>query len=198
MVIGNYQSPLFIYFMAKKIFVISDTWFNRPFGEKSGMFVQDYNNEIIKTWNKCVNKHDIVYVLGGFGISELYSIVVQLNGEIHFLNNFITDDEISFKNGLLYSVENSIDKKLKNRIIFEDNQILTLPDNDVVLSYLPLLDWYGKNTGTFCFHGLNVDTNISENRINCNTLKWKFCPVSIEDVKKNINIFFENSDYITK
>ena len=72
--------------MAKNIFVVSDTWFNRPVGDKSTMTAFDYNNELVGLWNKIVKKNDIVYVLGGFGIAELYPIVAELVLHPRFLN----------------------------------------------------------------------------------------------------------------
>lgn len=175
--------------MNKNIFVISDTWFNRPFGEKASMRVNDYNNEIITKWNKTVGKTDDVYVLGGFGISDLYSIAVKLNGNIHFLNNFYTDDENYFRDVFKNNVENSIDKKLSNKFIFEDDQIISLKDKDAILSYFPLSYWYGKDTGTMCFHGLNDESKLKENNVSCYALKTDFKPLNVADVKEKISIF---------
>lgn len=176
-------------YMNNNIFVVSDTWFNRPIGDKSDMDVVDYNNEIIENWNKTVNKTDDVYVLGGFGISDLYAIAIKLNGKIHFLNNYYTDDEVLFIDNLKVCVSNSIDKKLTNKLIFEDKQILSLNDDDVILSYFPLSDWYGKSTGTLCFHGMNFDSNFKEGNVCCCLAKNNFKPLNINDVKSKLSIF---------
>lgn len=175
----------------KNIFVISDTWFNRPIGENSNMSVEEYNDMVINAWNKVVNKTDEVYVLGGFGISDLYGIVVRLNGKIHFMNNFYCNDEITFMDSLMISIENSLDKKLGNRIIFEEKQIIALEDNDAILSYLPLSDWRGKETGTICFHGLNDISILSENNISCYAGIHKFKPINISIASDNLKRFGE-------
>lgn len=177
--------------MAKNIFVVSDTWFNRPVGDKSNMKASEYNDNLIGLWNKIVKKNDIVYVLGGFGISELYTIVAQLNGNIHFLNNYYTDDEKDFMNTLKYCLENTIDNKLKKRIVFENEQILALKDEDVILSYFPLNNWYGKctdenNIGTLCFHGLTTTNNLKDGNISCSAKL-----ININDVRDKLDTFKE-------
>ena len=172
-------------------FVISDTWFNRPIGDKASMRVDDYNDEIITKWNKTVGEADDVYVLGGFGVSDLYSIAVKLNGNIHFLNNFYTDDEIYFRDVFKKNVENSIDKNLPDKLIFEDNQIVSLKDEDAILSYFPLSYWYGKDTGTMCFHGLNDESKLRENNVSCCALKTDFKPLNVAEVKEKISFFSE-------
>ena len=78
------------------IFVISDTWFNRLIEDDPNENVVDRNEQIIQVWNNTIKKNDIVYVLGGFGIGDLYHIVIQLNGKIHFLNNCFNADEKEF------------------------------------------------------------------------------------------------------
>ena len=165
------------------IFIVSDIWFNRPIGEFSSMTNNEYNNMIIDNWNNVVNKKDIVYVLGGFGIGDCYDIVIKLNGEIHFLNSVFSQSDRDFRNIMKIAVENSVDKELKKRIFFESNQILALAKEDCILSYFPLNDWAGKSTNTFCFHGYTNNHNIIENNISCKLELWKCAPVSIKDIK---------------
>lgn len=176
--------------MEKNIFVTSDIWFNRPIGEFSSMTNEEYNNMVIDNWNSTVCNNDIVYVLGGFGIGDCYSIVLKLNGEIHFLNSVFSQSDRDFRNIIEKGVENSVNKELKNRIIFEKNQIFALPKEDCILSYFPLRDWAGKSTNTFCFHGYTTDHNIGENNISCKLELWKNSPVSIKEIK-NIILKFE-------
>lgn len=176
--------------MEKNIFVTSDVWFNRPIGEFSSMTNEEYNNMIIDNWNSTVCNNDIVYVLGGFGIGDCYSIILKLNGEIHFLNSVFSQSDRDFRNIIKKGVEHSVNKELKKRIIFEKNQIFALPKEDCILSYFPLRDWAGKSTNTFCFHGYTIDHNISENNISCKLELWKNSPVSIKEIK-NIILKFE-------
>lgn len=169
----------------KDIFVISDLWFNRPIGKFSYMTNDEYNNMIIDNWNDVVGKNDIVYVLGGFGIGDCYDIVVKLNGEIHFLNSVFTKSDIDFMDLIKNSVTNSVNKNLVNKIIFERNQIIALPESDCVLSYFPLNDWVGKTTGTFCFHGYTDKHFLKDNNVSCKLELWEDSPVSINEVKQN-------------
>ena len=172
-----------------KTFVISDTWFNRPYDKHYGENHLDYNKKIITKWNDVVSEDDTVYVLGGFGIGDIYDSVFQLNGKIIFLNTFFSDDEIESKNNLIDFINKSINKSLKDKIIFSQNQVEILKDKDVVLSYFPLLDWYGKKNGSLCFHGMSEDTNMNNNNVCCNSYKWDFVPVDIEKVISNIEKF---------
>jgi calcineurin-like phosphoesterase family protein len=171
------------------IFAISDTWFNRLLEDDPNENVVDNNDHIIDCWNQTVNKDDKVYVLGGFGIGDLYHILVRLNGEIHFLFNYFNDDEKKFLVNMENAVKNCSDPEFKKRIHFENRQIATINELDTVLSYLPLSDWPGKSTGTYCFHGLNDEINMEEHNITCNAKVWDFEPVDISNIKEHIETF---------
>ena len=82
----------------RNVFVTSDLWFNRPMGDFSFMTNEEYNNMVVDNWNDVVNKDDVVYVLGGFGIGDCYDIVLKLNGEIHFLNSIFSHSDSYFRN----------------------------------------------------------------------------------------------------
>ena len=177
--------------MGKKrnIFVTSDVWFNRPMGDSSSMTNEEYNNMIIDNWNNTVGEGDVVYVLGGFGIGNCYDIILKLNGEIHFLNSVFSYSDSIFVSDIKESVENSVNKDLANRIIFENNQILAVPKVDCVLSYFPLNDWAGKSTNTLCFHGYSNVHNLKENNISCKMDLWENCPVNIKEIRNNFSNF---------
>lgn len=169
----------------KDIFVTSDLWFNRPMGDFSYMTNNEYNNMIIDNWNKKIGNNDIVYILGGFGIGDCYDIVIKLNGEIHFLNSVFTYSDSIFMNEIKNSVKNSVNKSLADKIFFESNQIITLPNVDCVLSYFPLNDWIGKSSGTFCFHGYTNKHFLKENNVSCKFELWDNSPVNINEIKNN-------------
>ncbi len=171
------------------IFAISDTWFNRPLEDDPNVNVVDNNEHIIQNWNETVGKDDVVYVLGGFGIGDLYNVLVRLNGEIHFLNNYFNNDEKEFIKTMMNAVKNSSDVDFKKRIFFENNQILILNNSDAVLSYFPLEDWSGKETGTYCLHGLTDKLDIEDHNISCVGIRWNYMPVNISDVQVNIDSF---------
>lgn len=169
----------------KEVFVTSDLWFNRPMGDFSFMTNDEYNNMVIDNWNKVVGKNDVVYILGGFGIGDCYDIVIKLNGEIHFLNSVFTYSDSIFMTAIKNGVENSINKKLVNKIIFESNQILALPSVDCVLSYFPLNDWIGKSTDTYCFHGYTDKHSFKDNNVSCKFELWDNSPVNVKSIKDN-------------
>lgn len=174
-----------------KFFVTSDIWFNRPIGKYTMYNTNDYNNLIIENWNKTVGKKDKVYILGGLGVSDVYQILVKLNGEIHILNNYYNEDERYFIDILKKSVELSVDKKLKNKIIFEPDQNIILFDEDIFISYFPPLNWPGDDTGTFAFHGSASGSDFNKHRISCVSGDWDFKPVCINDVRNNLELFKE-------
>ena len=169
------------------IFVISDTWFNRLIEDDPNENVVDRNEQIIQVWNNTIKKNDIVYVLGGFGIGDLYHIVIRLNGKIHFLNNYFNADEKEFIENMKEYIDMSTDSTIKDRIIFDSNQIVILSNLDSILSYFLLEEWGGKSTGIYCFHGLTDKTNLLEHNIPCVAKKWEYIPANIVDVQKNIS-----------
>ena len=171
----------------RSIFITSYIWFNRPIGDFSHMTNEEYNNMIIFNWNDNVNENDIVYILGGFGIGNCYDILLKLNGEIHFLNSVFSNSDREFMNNIKECVENSVNKNLSKRIVFENNQIITIPNIDGVLSYLPLNDWVGKSTNTYCFHGYTDNHNLNENNISCMINLWNNSPANIYDIKNNLS-----------
>lgn len=177
------------------IFAISDTWFNRLLVDDPNENVVDNNDHIIQVWNENVTPGDDVYVLGGFGIGDLYHILTRLNGKIHFLDNYFNADEKSFINEMKDGVNKSSDPSFKNKVVFEKSQIIVLPKVDAVLTYLPLEDWPGKSTGTYCFHGMTDEIDLSEHNISCTSNRWECVPVNITNVQNNIESFnsvFEN------
>ena len=170
-----------------KIFVISDIWFNRILDNEPNANVVDNNEHIIQQWNQTVSTDDKVYVLGGFGIGDLYPVAIRLNGEIHFLNNMFNEDEKKYFKEFKDCLKKSSDKNIKNKFYFENNQMVVLNSMDAVLSYFPLSDWSGHLTGTYCFHGLTGTTNIDEHNISCLAVNWEYCPVDIKNVQENIS-----------
>ena len=120
-----------------RTFVTSDTWFNRLLEDDPNLNIVDNNERIIENWNDTVGRDDEVYVLGGFGIADLYQVLVRLNGKIHFLNNYFNDDEKGIISDMKKCIISSSDPEFKTRIIFEPNQIVVLNKLDVVLSYFP-------------------------------------------------------------
>jgi hypothetical protein len=88
-------------------------------------------------------------------------------------------------NSIRNSVEHSVNKELIKKIIFENNQILSIPNIDCVLSYFPLNDWCGKSTNTFCFHGYTNKHCLKEKNVSCKFELWNNSPVNIKEIKNN-------------
>jgi calcineurin-like phosphoesterase family protein len=172
-----------------KIFVTSDTWFNRPCGTHYGERCSEYNMNIVKNWNSVVSENDTVYVLGGFGIGDIYDMVFRLNGNIVFMDMFLSPDEDKAREMMTDFIGKSVDVTLRDRISFSEKQIKVLYHKDVVLSYFPLADWYGRRNGSVCFHGMDYDTDMNNNNICCNASKWDFKPVDIDSVVTNMEKF---------
>lgn len=170
-----------------KTFVISDTWFNRNLID-TDVSVSDINNAIISAWNCVVDDSDDVYVLGGFGISDLYNIVVRLKGRIHFLDNYFNVDEHKSIEDLNENVQKSGDINIINRIVFEHKQIMILNEFDIILSYFPLNNWSGKETGTICFHGLDNSIDIQNHIVSAMSSYWSYSPVCIDDLKESFKL----------
>lgn len=170
------------------VFVVSDTWFNRLLTDDKDTNVIEKNNRIIESWNEVVDLNDTVYVLGGFGISDLYNIVVRLNGRICFLDNYFNADEKKFITDMMTAVEKSGDDGLKRRITFESKQILSVDIYDSVFSYYPLSDWGGKKSGTYLFHGLNDNIEMKEHNFSCVYNHWNK-PVNIFEIQEKMKEF---------
>lgn len=175
----------------QNIFIISDVWFNRILESEKNMDITTKNDTIIQKWNSVVSVDDKVYVLGGFGITDTYPILIKLNGEIHFLNNYLNDDEKRFMSDLKFAVTNSTEHFLKNRIVFEEEQIISIPEYDSILSYYPLSDWSGRDCGTFCFHGFNDFMDIKGNNVTCLSKYWNDEPVNLLKLQNNFKSFKE-------
>ena len=171
------------------IFAISDTWFNRLLVNDQDVNVVDNNEMIIKNWNKTVHSDDKVYVLGGFGIGDLYQIILRLKGEIHFLNNQFNEDEKRYIDEMWETLKKSSDPEIIKKVVFENKQIVILNDLDSVLTYYPLAEWPGKSSGTYCFHGFNDLMSINDHNISCMSGMWDSKPVMLKQVQDNITTY---------
>lgn len=162
-----------------KTFFTADTFFgrtniipmmNRPFED-----VDEMNVEIVKRWNSKVGKNDIVYHLGNFAwdpITASFAIEL-LNGKIFFvLGN--ADDALS----------EVLLKGAKNKKIIKD-QIIELPELNVVASHYPLEVWNGKDFGVIHFHGHSPElkTDLKNTlRVNCCLDNWDYYPVEYSTI----------------
>jgi calcineurin-like phosphoesterase family protein len=166
-------------------YITSDTWFGRNqilqiANRRDFKTCLEMDKYIISQWNKCVGKNDVVFHLGNFAWdpNTAQRVLKKLNGKIYFLVG-------SADEALLEVYE-----EFKNVTIIED-QIVTLPLHDVVLSHYPLLMWAGKESGTLHVHGhavYNHPTDLTaERRVNICTDHWGMKPIKISTLKDFIN-----------
>jgi calcineurin-like phosphoesterase family protein len=162
-----------------KIFFTSDTFFgrtniiemmNRPFED-----VDEMNVEIVRRWNSKVGKNDTVYHLGNFAwdpITASFAIEL-LNGKIFFI---LGNSDDALKEVLL--------KGAKNMKIIKD-QIIELPDLNLVASHYPLEVWNGKDFGVIHCHGHSPEmkTDLKKSlRVNCCIDNWDYYPVEYSTI----------------
>lgn len=162
-----------------KIFVTSDTYFGRESKaiERGFASLDEMEDTYIENWNSTVGRDDLVFHLGNFGWDPIASetACMLLNGKIHFLKG-------SFDNHLS---EMSLVKT--GRHILYSNQIAVMPNQNVIISHWPLLDWPGRAEGILSLHGGDLKTDISNGyRFNVNISNWNSRPVEIELLKEII------------
>jgi calcineurin-like phosphoesterase family protein len=169
----------------KDFYVTSDTWFGRSqilqiANRRTFIDVDKMNEALIENWNRVISKDDTVFHLGNFAWDPFIAenALKKLKGKIYFLLGNVDE-------ALLEVYEN-----FKNVTIIED-QIITLPLHDVVLSHYPLLMWAGKESGTLHIHGHAVFDHLTdltvERRVNICTDHWGFTPIKISTLKDFIN-----------
>ena len=172
-------------------FITSDTWFGRDnilyIADRVGKYnsINEMNKGLIQNWNSKVGKDDIVFHLGNFAWdpNSARDALSKLNGKIYFI---CSNDDVA-----LVDVIGDFD----NAIILRD-QILILPDVDIVLSHYPLDVWPGKVSGTIHIHGHTVyshKTDLFINKVNACTDFWNYSPFKFSTIKEFINETKENN-----
>ena len=165
----------------KDFYITSDTWFGRPqilqiAKRNTFKSITDMNQQLIKNWNKTIQKNDTVFHLGNFAWDPQTAreILPKLNGQIYFV--------IGNSDEALLDIEAEFD-----HISILEDQIIELPQFDSVISHYPLAVWNGKDSGTIHFHGHTVfshKTNLEEmNRVNVCTDFWGYTPVKFSTIK---------------
>ncbi|NCA95720.1 MAG: hypothetical protein EOM74_01935 [Methanomicrobia archaeon] len=197
--------------MSGKKFITADLWFGRPeiidLRKRKFDNVTDMNNHIIAAWNKYVQQGDTVYVLGNFAsdVDAAEYALDYLNGTIIFVNpdsvianmayrggtRFGITDSPALKNlpkGIcdLYVIDANPDPDGDHIFIYDANPILTFDecDEDCIISYWPLRDWPGKESGTFHIFGMhekNDARNYKEGAISASWDNWGF-PIPLNEL----------------
>lgn len=130
------------------IYYIADIHFNdlRVFNKCSKPFkdLEDYKDEIIRRWNKKVNKEDDVYVLGDIAedsYEEAIDILKTLNGHKHFI---IGNHDLILLD------------KYKESGVFESVDFMSLIEDNgrkVCLCHYPVMDWMEFSRGGYLVYG---------------------------------------------
>ena len=169
-------------------YIISDTFFGRKniinIGKRKYSSVEAMDNGMIDKWNSVVTNDDIVYHLGNFAwdpFSANYALQ-NLNGKIKFLSG-------NKEKALIESIS------LYAKAMMLHDQILELPEFNVVLCHYPLEYWNGKEEGVIHLHGHNykefpMDLKKSM-RVNVCADYWNLYPISINTIIELVH------DYMT-
>jgi calcineurin-like phosphoesterase family protein len=172
--------------LPEDFFLTSDTWFGRPqilqiANRISFRSIEEMNAQLIKSWNKKVKKNDTVIHLGNFAwdADTARHVLEKLNGKIYFLlgNADYALDEVG--------------EEYDNVTIIE-NEILHLPEHNIVLSHYPLEVWNGKESGVIHIHGHTVFSHKTDlrvhKRINICTDFWEYSPIKLSSINDIINL----------
>lgn len=167
-------------------YLVSDTWFGRnnilEISNRITSFstIDKMNSKFIKNWNNKVSKYDTVIHLGNFAWDPITAnkVLSKLNGNIYFI---CSNDDTA-----LLEVAKDHDN-----VTILDNQIVILPNHDLVLCHYPLDLWPGKDSGTIHIHGHTVyshKTNLTiMNRVNACLDFWNFSPIKYSTIKEFVN-----------
>ena len=163
-----------------KIFVTSNQQFGRPGAIKSYKrpfeTVGDMNQFLFSSWNLVVSPEDTVFVLGNFAwdpetaeyfLRNLNGTIINISGEFDQAL-----DELSET-----AVELDID--------YLGNILEVLPEENVVLSYWPLLEWPRKSKGAYSIIGhpnKKYHSNHKTKTINCCCDFWEYKPVELSRI----------------
>lgn len=166
------------------IYLTADTHFGhkniikycrRPFDS-----VEQMNEILIKNWNLFIDKDDEVYVLGDFiwKPSLVDEIVSQLNGKILLVPG--NHDERILKKLKAYEGKVEILPPLVN---------IDSPDyGQLVLCHYPLASWWGKEQGSYHFHGhTHYKDNVYWRLLDVGVDAQNFFPLSLVEAMMKAN-----------
>lgn len=163
----------------ENVFFTSDTFFGRKAvleHRKQFLDINEMNTFIIQQWNKTVNEDSLIYHLGNFAWEPFVAndIFPKLNGNISFVIG-------NYDKALLELLE------LYKDLDVNEDQIIEIPELDIVISHYPLESWNNKDQGTIHIHGHtynSLKTNLTiMNRFNVCGDFWSFKPVSLGLIK---------------
>lgn len=161
------------------IFFTSDCFFGRNLTaiERGFSSSEELLDVYVENWNSRVKKDDVVYHLGNFAWDPISSesALIHLNGKIYFVLGSYDS----------HMHENSLVKLGRHTILA--NQVAVLPQQNIILSHWPLLDWPGKSEGAIHVHGGEEKTSVEKgNRFNVNIKNWNSAPIELEFLQEAV------------
>lgn len=171
--------------LPKDFYLTSDTWFGRTeilnIANRNFKNIEEMNDQFIKNWNKKVKRNDTVFHLGNFAwdAETAKYVLDNINGKLYFMLG-----------NMDYALEEVADDY--DNVTIVENEILHLPEFNLVLSHFPLEVWCGKEVGVTHIHGHTVfshKTDLREqNRINVCVDYWDYSPIKLSSIFEIIKL----------
>ena len=147
---------------------------SRPF--KS---IEDMNNTIIENWNKTIQSHDEVYILGDMlyqaNIDQVNDTLKKLNGKKYLIIG--NHDDYIFHKNFINQFE-----------WIKDYHVFKYHKREIILFHYPILEWCGKHRNSIHLFGhVHNDSNfntqlLGKNALNVGVDVIGYTPISIEQV----------------
>lgn len=173
--------------MGVREFVISDTHFNHKniieYENRPFKTVEEMNEAMIENWNRVVDKHDKVYILGDFvfGNKEyIEGLIKRLNGyKILIMGNH----DIRIRKQPNWWIDRGFDEAYKGRYI---------KDDFIVMEHRPTDIEEMLNSDYFYLYG-HIHTKSDRDTINCYSAclcveRWDYTPVLLDEILKRAGV----------
>lgn len=180
----------------RKIYFTSDQHFshkniikydNRPYNN-----VDEMNEDIVYRWNKVVDPHDIVFMLGDITLYDKSNKIIKILKSLNGIKYFMQGNHDSDLAVIGYKDKHVFDKYLSPLQAVEYNTL----NNSTYLFHLchyPLLDWLGKQKGSYQIFG-HTHGNLKDHDLAQLDVSWSIWnrPLEINEIidiiKKQIDL----------
>lgn len=172
--------------------------------------ISKHNDAMIKLWNKTVNKHDTVYILGDLSFGnqiETKKILEKLNGKKHLI---IGNHDGNY--GTLHNYFVSV--ALIKDVLFKKSMYPFLDSNlHCVLCHYPMVAWNGRMHGSVMLHGhthnsisqfnkdseeLRVDVGFDSDLAQCNLIDLETLYAYLKNDIAKGDTFQNHIKYVTE
>ena len=145
-----------------------------------------HDEAIIKNWNRCIDKNDIVFHLGDVAFfknpDQCENILKRLNGRIYLIEG--NHDKELLKHSHLKAYFQMVTNYLKVTVKDEEYH-----DQDIILFHYPMEEWDGAFHGTWHLHGHvhgNLKTKIKNRlEVSINCINYK--PINYDQIHDILN-----------